>query len=168
LKKEIHENRDKKALVIDQRWNGGGNIEQELLAILVQKNTRSGVPRHPTKTAVRSPVISDRKWCFRTGEIGVPTRKCSRRVHGAGARQDGRNADHGRGDRHRQLTRLIDGSTVRTPQVGVYLADSKHTNMEGYGVQPTIRVENSPEDNLNAKDRQLEAAVTELLKELGN
>jgi tricorn protease len=49
----------------------------------------------------------------------------------------------------------------------VYLADGKHTNMEGYGVQPTIRVENSPEDNLNGKDRQLEAAVEELLKEIG-
>ena len=62
---------------------------------------------------------------------------------------------------------LIDGSTVRTPGVGVYLADAKRTNMENYGVQPDIRVENSPEDNLNGKDRQLEAAVAELMKELG-
>ena len=51
--------------------------------------------------------------------------------------------------------------------VGVYLADPKHTNMENYGVQPDIRVDNSPEDNLSGRDRQLEAAVEELLKELG-
>ena len=38
---------------------------------------------------------------------------------------------------------------------------------EGYGVQPDIRIENSPEDNLSGKDRQLEAAVSELLKEIG-
>ena len=63
---------------------------------------------------------------------------------------------------------LIDGSTVRTPGVGVYLADSKKTNMEGYGVQPDIRVDNSPEDNLAGRDRQLEAAVEELLKQLGS
>ena len=50
---------------------------------------------------------------------------------------------------------LIDGSTVRTPGVGVYLADAKHTNMENYGVQPDIRVDNSPEDNLAGRDRQL-------------
>jgi tricorn protease len=62
---------------------------------------------------------------------------------------------------------LIDGSTVRTPGVGVYLADPKHTNMENYGVQPDIRVDNSPEDNLAGRDRQLEAAVDELLKQLG-
>src|SRR5207244_5589011 len=61
---------------------------------------------------------------------------------------------------------LIDGSTVRTPRVGVYLADEKHTNMENYGVRPDILIENSPEDNLSGKDRQLETAVTELLKEL--
>ena len=63
---------------------------------------------------------------------------------------------------------LIDGSTVRTPGVGVYLADSKRTNMENYGVQPDIRVDNSPEDNLAGRDRQLEAAVEELLKQLGS
>jgi len=62
---------------------------------------------------------------------------------------------------------LIDASTVRTPGVGVYLADAKHTNMENYGVQPDIRVDNTPEDNLAGRDRQLEAAVDELLKQLG-
>jgi tricorn protease len=63
---------------------------------------------------------------------------------------------------------LIDGSTVRTPGVGVYLADPKRTNMENYGVQPDIRVDNSPEDNLAGRDRQLEAAVEELLRQLGS
>jgi hypothetical protein len=62
---------------------------------------------------------------------------------------------------------LIDGSTVRTPGVGVYLADPKRTNMENYGVQPDIRVDNAPEDNLAGRDRQLEAAVDELLRQLG-
>ena len=61
---------------------------------------------------------------------------------------------------------LIDGSTVRTPGVGVYLADAKHTNMENYGVQPDIRVDNLPEDNLAGRDRQLEVAVEDLLKQL--
>ena len=62
---------------------------------------------------------------------------------------------------------LIDGSTVRTPGVGVYLADPKRTNMENYGVQPDILVDNAPEDNLAGRDRQLEAAVEELMKQLG-
>jgi tricorn protease len=45
FEKEIRENRDKKALIIDQRFNGGGNIEQELLAILVQKQYQVWQPR---------------------------------------------------------------------------------------------------------------------------
>jgi tricorn protease len=61
---------------------------------------------------------------------------------------------------------LIDGSTVRTPGVGVFLADAKHTNMENYGVQPDLMVDNRPEDTLAGRDRQLEAAVEELMKQL--
>jgi tricorn protease len=38
--------------------------------------------------------------------------------------------------------------------------------MENYGVHPDILIENTPEDNLAGRDRQLEAAVQELLKEL--
>jgi tricorn protease len=40
--------------------------------------------------------------------------------------------------------------------------------MENYGVQPDILVENKPEDTLAGRDRQLEAAVEELLKELNS
>jgi tricorn protease len=45
LRKEIREFRNKEAMVIDQRWNGGGNIEQELLAILVQRQYQVWQPR---------------------------------------------------------------------------------------------------------------------------
>jgi tricorn protease len=61
---------------------------------------------------------------------------------------------------------LIDGSTVRTPGVGVFLADAKRTNMENNGVQPDMLIENKPEDVLAGRDRQLEAAVEELMKQL--
>jgi len=49
----------------------------------------------------------------------------------------------------------------------VFLGDPSRTNMENYGVQPDIRVDNSPEDNLAGRDRQLETAVEELIKQLG-
>ena len=45
FKKDLAEFRHKEALVIDQRWNGGGNIEQELLAILVQRPYQVWQPR---------------------------------------------------------------------------------------------------------------------------
>jgi tricorn protease len=55
---------------------------------------------------------------------------------------------------------------VRTPGVGVFLADPKRTNMENYGVQPDLLVDNKPEDTLAGRDRQLETAVEELMKQL--
>ena len=45
FKKELNEFRHKDALVIDQRFNGGGNIEQELLGLLVQRQYQVWQPR---------------------------------------------------------------------------------------------------------------------------
>jgi tricorn protease len=38
--------------------------------------------------------------------------------------------------------------------------------MENHAVQPDVFVENSPEDNLAGRDRQLEVAVAEVMKEI--
>lgn len=166
FEKELREYHNKEALIIDQRWNGGGNIEQELLALLVQKQYQVWQPRG-TEATTRpfagffGPKVVLQNWrsasnaeMFPAGfralglgkVIGTPTMGA---VIGTGSYS------------------LIDGSTVRTPGVGVYLYDKGQTNLENYGVQPDIRVENTPEDNLAGRDRQLEAAVAELLKELG-
>ena len=165
FEKEIREYRNKEAMVIDQRWNGGGNIEQELLAILVQRQYQVWQPRG-TEAAGRpfagffGPKIVLQNWrsasnaeMFPAGfralglgkVVGTPTMGA---VIGTGSYS------------------LIDGSTVRTPGVGVFLADSKRTNMENYGVQPDMLIENRPEDILAGRDRQLEAAVEELMKQL--
>ena len=166
FEKEIREFRSKEAMVIDQRWNGGGNIEQELLAILVQRQYEIWEPRGTEATGrpfagFFGPKIVLQNWrsasnaeMFPAGfralglgkVVGTPTMGA---VIGTGSYS------------------LIDGSTVRTPGVGVFLADSKRTNMENYGVQPDIMVDNSPADNLAGIDRQLETAVAELMKELG-
>lgn len=166
FEKEIREFRNKEAMIIDQRWNGGGNIEQELLAILVQREYQVWQPRGVEASGrpfagYFGPKVVLQNWrsasnaeMFPAGfralglgkVIGTPTMGA---VIGTGSYS------------------LVDGSTVRTPGVGVYLADQKRTNMENYGVQPDIRVDNSPEDNLAGRDRQLETAVEELLKQLG-
>ncbi len=166
FEKEIREFRNKEALIIDQRWNGGGNIEQELLAILVQRQYQVWQPRG-VEAAGRpfagyfGPKVVLQNWrsasnaeMFPAGfralglgkVIGTPTMGA---VIGTGSYS------------------LIDGSTVRTPGVGVYLADTKRTNMENYGVQPDILVDNSPADTLAGRDRQLETAIEELMKQLG-
>ena len=152
-------------MVIDQRWNGGGNIEQELLAILVQRAV-SGLAA-AWHRSYRPSVCRVLRTEGRAAKLalGFKRRDVSGGLPCAGTRQGDRHADDGRGDRHGQL-QLIDGSTVRTPGVGVFLADAKQTNMENYGVQPDMLVENKPEDTLAGRDRQLEAAVEELMKQL--
>ena len=165
FEKELRENRNKEALVIDQRWNGGGNIDQELLGILVQREYQIWQPRgtepNPRPfSGFFGPKVVLQNWrsasnaeMFPAGfralglgkVIGTPTAGA---VIGTGSYS------------------LIDGSTVRTPGVGVFLADRERTNMENFGVPPDILVDNTPEDHLAGKDRQLEVAVQELLKEL--
>jgi tricorn protease len=57
--------------------------------------------------------------------------------------------------------RLLDGSTIRTPGVGVF--NAKGESLENYGVQPDVFVDNTPEDFLMGHDRQIEKAL-EVLK----
>ncbi len=163
FRKELAEYRHKEALVIDERWNGGGNIEQDLLAILVQRPYEIWHPRgtEPTPRPFNGyfgPKVVLQNWrsasnaeMFPAGfralglgkVVGTPTMGA---VIGTGSYS------------------LIDGSTIRTPGVGVYLSDEGRTNMENTGVKPDVAVENSPEDNLAGRDRQLETAVQEVMK----
>ena len=165
FKKDLAEFRHKQALVIDQRWNGGGNIEQELLAILVQRPYQVWHPRGTEPTArpfagFHGPKVVMQNWrsasnaeMFPAGfralglgkVVGTPTMGA---VIGTGSYS------------------LIDGSTIRTPGVGVYLSDETRTNLENLGVKPDVLVENTPEDNLAGRDRQLEVAVQEVMKGL--
>ena len=60
--------------------------------------------------------------------------------------------------------RLMDGSSIRTPGFGVFTA--KGENLENYGVQPDVFVDNTPEDFLGGHDRQIEKAVEVLTAEM--
>nr|WP_231613369.1 S41 family peptidase [Halomonas sp. BC04] len=59
---------------------------------------------------------------------------------------------------------LIDGATVRRPFRGWFLPDG--TDMEHNGAMPDILVEQTPEDEVAGRDRQLERAVEDLLTQL--
>jgi tricorn protease len=158
------DNRDKKGLIIDQRFNGGGGIDQELLQILNQRRqyqaTRArdvpvDLPRpvqayfgpmvvlQNERSASDAEMFPDGFRALGLGKlIGVPTMGA---VIGTGA------------------FTLLDGSTLRTPAAGVSTA--KGENMENYGVQPDVYVDNGPEDYLAGRDRQIEKAIEVLRAE---
>ena len=103
FEKEIREYRNKEAMVIDQRWNGGGNIEQELLAILVQRQYQIWQPRGTEATGrpfagFFGPKIVLQNWRSASNAEMFPAG-----FRALGSRKSCRYADDGCGDRYRQL-----------------------------------------------------------------
>jgi tricorn protease len=152
--------RDKKALVIDQRFNPGGNIDQELLQILGQRQyqyTRqrdSVIVQRPLNGFFGPKVVLENERSTSDAEVfpdGFRTLKLGKVV---GVTTYG--AVIGTGS-----YTLMDGSTIRTPGSGLWNVNG--TNLENYGVPPDIYVDNTPADFLQGRDAQLEKAV-ELLK----
>jgi tricorn protease len=164
FQEDLADNRGKKALIIDQRFNGGGGIDQELLQILNQRKqyqmTRGrdslDVPR-PVEAFFGPMVVLQNERSASDAEmfpegfrdlglgklVGVPTMGA---VIGTGA------------------FTLLDGSTIRTPGAAVFTA--KGENMENYGVQPDVWVDTGPSDFLAGHDRQVEKAVEVLRAEM--
>jgi tricorn protease len=164
FQEELIDLRDKKALIIDQRFNGGGGIDQELLQILNQRKQyqrthgRDSVDMPRPVQAFYGPMAvlqnersaSDAEMFpdgFRRlglGKlIGMPTMGA---VIGTGAYT------------------LLDGSTIRTPGAGVYTSAGE--NMENYGVVPDFIVDNGPADFFSGHDRQIEKAIEVLRGQL--
>jgi tricorn protease len=161
FEKDFSANGRKKALIIDQRFNPGGNIDQELLEILQQKQYQYTkqrdsiqVPRplrgffgpmavlENERSTSDAEVFPDGFRTLKLGKvIGVTTYGA---VIGTGAYS------------------LMDGSTIRTPGSGLWNVNGQ--NLENYGVPPDVMVDNTPDDFLKGRDAQLEKAV-EVLKE---
>jgi tricorn protease len=158
---DLLENQDKAGLIIDERFNGGGGIDQELLAILGQRKAYQSTRgrdalevKRPGQAYFGAMVVlqnersaSDAEMFpdgFRTlglGKvIGVPTMGA---VIGTGS------------------FTLMDGSVLRTPGSGV--SGGAGQNLENYGVPPDVYVDNTPADFLGGHDRQVEKAI-EVLK----
>lgn len=160
---ELAENRFKKGLIIDQRFNGGGGIDQELLQVLGQRmyqkvQRRNSIVEDRPQRAFFAPMVvmqnersaSDAEMFpdgFRRlglGKlVGMPTMGA---VIGTGSYT------------------LLDGSAIRTPGAGVYTSSGE--NMENYGVPPDVLVDNTPSDFSAGRDAQLVKAIDVLRSEM--
>ncbi len=156
--------RTKKALVIDQRFNGGGGIDQELLGILAGRQYQYTIGRdagfqQPRPQNFYGPMVvmqnersaSDAEM-FPAGfkalglgkVVGVPTMGA---VIGTGSYT------------------LLNGAAIRTPGSGVWTVTGQ--NMENYGVPPDVLIDNTPADFNKGRDAQIEKAVEVLKAEMG-
>ncbi|HEY4359755.1 MAG TPA: S41 family peptidase [Bryobacteraceae bacterium] len=165
FERQLDENLDKKALIIDVRFNGGGGIDQELLEILNQRKQYQSfrargdsvnLPRpiqafygpmvvmQNERSASDAEMFPDGFRALGLGKVvGVPT-------YGAVIGTD--------------AYRLMDGSQIRTPEIGIY--NAKGQNLENYGVPPDVLIDNTPSDFQAGKDRQIEKAIETLRAEL--
>ena len=161
----------KRGLLIDVRNNGGGFTADLLLSSIMAQPHAYTVPRDGDMS-VRTGYPQDRLFIqrytlpinmlcneksFSNAEITSHAFKTLKRGTLIGQQTYGGVISTGG-------TSLLDGTTVRLPFRGWYLADG--TDMENNGAIPDIIVPQTPEDESTSTDTQLRVAVDDLLKRL--
>jgi len=154
----------KKAIIIDERYNGGGQLADYYIDILKKPeqaywNFRYGKDLKSPSASIQGPkvMITDETagsggdylpWMFRKFKLGTIVGK---RTWGGLVGVLG-------------YPEFIDGGIVTAPNVAFYTEDG--FRVENEGVAPDIEVEQLPKDIINGKDSQLEKAIEIALKDL--
>ncbi|MEP5612761.1 MAG: S41 family peptidase, partial [Cyclobacteriaceae bacterium] len=154
---------DRPGLIIDVRYNFGGNIDSFILEKLLRKawmywKSRSGKPYWNMQYAFRGHIVvlinentySDGEAFadgFRRLDMGttIGTRSWGGEIWLSSA------------------NRLSDGGLARAPMMGVY-SDNGEWLIEGRGFEPDIVVDNLPHATFKGQDAQLDAAIEHLKK----
>ena len=158
---------DKKALIVDDRMNGGGNVSPMILERLQREVYRVNMYRNGGNQPVPNEAFYGPKVClidkysssdgdlfpygFRQLGLGklIGTRSWGGIVGISGSRQ------------------FVDGQDMRTPFFTSYSTEGEWI-IEGHGVDPDIVVDINPFEDWQGKDAQLEKAVDYLKGELKN
>jgi tricorn protease len=155
---------DRKAIIVDERFNGGGSLADYYIDILQRPlqaywNMRYGVDLKSPSASIQGPkvMIIDETagsggdmlpWMFRKFKVGTLVGK---RTWGGLVGILG-------------FPEFIDGGSVTAPNVAIWTKDGYV--VENTGVAPDIEVEQWPADVINGKDPQLEKAIEVALQEL--
>jgi tricorn protease len=154
----------KDALILDLRYNRGGNVHDDVIKFLSQKpylewKYRNGkLSPQPNFAPAAKPIVllineqslSDAEMTsegFKHLKLGkIIGTETYRWIIFTSARQ------------------LVDGSYTRLPAWGCYTLDGK--NLEKTGVKPDIYIKNTFYDRLTGTDPQLEKAIQEIMEQL--
>ena len=157
----------KEALIIDERWNGGGQIPTRFIELLNRPRTNYWARRdgkdwpwpYDSHQGPKCMLINGLAgsggdmfpWLFRYNELG---KLIGMRTWGGLVGISG-------------VPGLIDGGYTAVPTFGFYETDGTW-GIEGHGVEPDIEVIDDPSQLAKGKDPQLDAAIAEMLKEIEN
>ena len=152
------------ALILDLRYNNGGNVHQEVIDFLRQKQhfqwSYRDFPKvsHPNVTPSDKPiVVLVNEHSLSDAEVtsnGIQTLGLAKIV----------GTETYRWIIFTSSVGLIDGSSSRMPAWGCY--NNAGQDLEFLGVKPDIYVKNTFEDRITGADPQLDAAIQEVLRQL--
>jgi tricorn protease len=153
----------KQALIMDDRWNGGGFIAPFALErlrrmiVTLATNRESAITSEPQEVLNGPKVALLNHWSASDGDIFPYLFH----LYGLGKLVGTRSWGGVRGIRGNW--QLMDGGYITIPEDAIYTLDSQWA-VENHGVDPDVEVENLPADLLAGHDAQLETAVDLLLK----
>ncbi len=156
----------KRALIIDDRGNGGGNVSPMIIERLRRELTlirisRNGSPRTSPEGMEYGPkVMLINKYSASDGDLFPYQFKVLKIGKLIGTRTWGGVTGI------RGSLPFIDGGSLTKPEFSTYDREGKGFVIEGHGVDPDIVVENDPAKEYAGDDQQLNRAIQEALDEL--
>ncbi len=158
---------DKEALVVDIRFNGGGNVSQLLIERFDRKiwarmkGRRGADETYPARTFAGHLALVTNHWAGSDGDIFPASWRIKDLGPIIGTRTWGGVVGI-RADK-----RFVDGGMSTQPEYA-WWSPSLGWDLENSGVEPDIRVEIEPEDYLSGRDPQLDRAILELQRALAD
>jgi tricorn protease len=155
---------DKKALIIDDRGNGGGNVSPMIIERLRREPGLATVRRNSQSSGLKPDVQVGPKVCLidqysaSDGDL-FPYQFQYHKIGPLIGQRTWGGVVGIRGS-----LPFIDGGDMRKPEFAHFAADGSRFIIEGVGVSPDIEVINDPHEEYLGKDSQLLRGIAELKK----
>lgn len=157
----------KKALIIDNRGNGGGNVSPMIIERLKREPdyfTMRGEADYgrpsPGGTFLGPKIMITNEYAASDGDLVAYRFKKNNLGKVIGMRSWGGTVGIG------PSLPFIDGNDLRIPILSPYSLDGKEWIIEGWGVEPDLEIDNNPTKQYNGEDEQLNKAIELILEEL--